>query len=443
MKRDIYPQLIAWKNAPHRKPLILKGARQTGKTYLLKQFGQAEYRRLHYYNFEKTPQIREFFLKNLDPIRIIESLSLYAKTMITPATDLIIFDEVQACNGALTSLKYFQEERPEYHIAAAGSLLGIKLSTPGSFPVGKVNLLELHPMTFFEFLDATGETGLRMLIEKKEAIEPFEVPFHEELIRLLRIYYYVGGMPEAVRSYVDSRDMTHVAKVHDEILTTYELDFAKHAPVHDIPRLTEVWKSIPLHLSHENKKFVFAAIRKSARARDYDSALQWLDDAGLVQRAFAISHVEMPIAGFIDRDIFKVYALDTGLLSAMAGIDSTALTRGDELFRTYHGAFVENYVAQQLLASAKVPELVYWRSEGQKAEVDFIRVIDGKALPLEVKAGINPKSKSLQSYRSRFTPWLLLRSTLLNLRLDGGILNVPLYAVGDLERLIRIAGTTR
>jgi uncharacterized protein len=439
MNRDIFPKLVAWKNSANRKPLLLKGARQTGKTYLLKQFGNEQYANLFYYNFEKAPEIKEFFVKNLDPVRIIEALSLYSQRAINPATDLIIFDEIQACNGALTSLKYFQEEHPEYHVAAAGSLLGIKLSVPGSFPVGKVNLLELHPMTFFEFLDAVNETRFRKLIHEKESIEPFETPFHDELIRLLKLYYFIGGMPEAVQEYANSKDLQQVGKIHEEILSTYELDFSKHAPTPDIPKLSLIWRSIPQHLSHENKKFVFSAIRPSAKARDYSAALQWLDDAGLINRAFAISHVELPLDSFVSRDIFKVYTLDVGLLAAMARIDSAILAQGAELFQTYHGAFVENYVAQQIKSGSEIRDLIYWKSEGQKAEIDFLRQIGGKVFPLEVKAGVNPRSKSLQSYREQYSPSLLVRSTLLNLKLDGKILNIPLYAINSLERYMRLA----
>lgn len=439
MIRNIYSRLIEWKSGGHRKPLLLKGARQTGKTYLLKQFGEKEYGHLCYYNFEKSPEIRDFFTRSLDPMGIIESLSLYSKHSINAATDLLVFDEIQACNGALTSLKYFQEEHPEYHVAAAGSLLGIKLSVPGSFPVGKVSLLELHPMTFFEFLEAVGEHGLRELLDSKKSVGPVEGPFHEELIRLLKTYYFVGGMPEAVQAHVDTHDPQHVRSVQEEILNTYELDFSKHAPVDDIPKLSRVWRSVPVHLSHENKKFIFSAIRESARARDYSSALQWLSDAGLVHQAYAVSHVEMPLDSFTNRDVFKVYALDTGLLAAMAGIDASTLARGNELFQTYHGAFVENYVAQQLRAGAGKTPLAYWKSDGKKAEIDFLCQIDGAVLPLEVKAGINPKSKSLQSFREQYAPSILLRSTLLNLKCDGGILNVPLYMVNALERVVRLA----
>jgi uncharacterized protein len=442
MKRDIYARLLAWKKDDLRKPLLLKGARQTGKTFLLKQFGNTEYSRLHYFNFEKTPMIRNLFSENLEPSRIIESLSLYSRAIINPSTDLIVFDEIQVCNGALTSLKYFQEEKPEYHIAAAGSLLGIKLSIPGSFPVGKVNLIELHPMSFFEFLEAIGEKGFRSHIEQKPSIRPFDEPIHLELIRLLKMYYYIGGMPEAVQRWIDTKDMSQVSQVHEEILATNELDFAKHAPVQDIPRLSEVWNSISVHLARENKKFVFSAVRDGARARAYDFALQWLADTGLICRAFATSHVELPLVGFISKETFKVYSLDTGLLAAMAGIDSAILANGNELFQTYNGAFVENYAAQQLRTCTSAGDLTYWRSDGRKAEVDFICQIDRSIYPLEIKAGINPRSKSLLSYREKYSPRMCIRSTLLNLKLDSGLMNLPLYALGDLERYVRLGMKT-
>jgi hypothetical protein len=436
MKRDIYKQLISWKNSKDRKPLLLQGARQTGKTYILKEFGKNEYQNFIYCNFEEDPGLEEFFKGNLNPHRIIEMLSLYKKQPIHPDIDLICFDEIQASNNALNSLKYFNEEAPQYHIVSAGSLLGVKLSAPKSFPVGKVTMLPLYPMTLQEFLTAVGESRYREFLENISVVEPLPLPFHEELVKLLMIYYFVGGMPEAVANYANSKSFEKVRSIQNDILKSYMLDFAKHAPSPDIPKLSLIWDSIPVHLSHENKKFVFTAISKSARAREYENALKWLQDAGLIYLAHVVESVQHPLIGFADHSIFKVYALDVGLLGAMAHLEADILTHKHELFTTYKGAFVENFVAQQLIASDRT-KLYYWKSEGNNTEVDFLYESGSSIFPLEVKAGINPKSKSLLSYDKRFHPAILVRSTLLNMKVNNRIMNIPLYAINYLERFLK------
>ena len=434
MQRDIYQKLIEWKSSKDRKPLLLQGARQTGKTYVLKEFGEKEYKNLVYCNFEKEPQLSGIFERDLRPQRILEFLSLYKKTEIDPVQTILFFDEIQESNNALNSLKYFCEETPHYNIVAAGSLLGVKLSTPKSFPVGKVTLLSLSPMTFPEFLSAVGETRYRNMLEEMTAVEPLPDLIHNELIEILKAYYFVGGMPEAVARYVDSRSFEQVRAVQNDILREYALDFAKHAPASDIPKLSILWDSIPGHLARENKKFIFSAISKSARARDYENALRWLCDAGLIQMAHAVETIQQPIAGFADRHSFKVYMLDIGLLACLSRIPPGMLIDGHELFTTYHGAFVENYVAQQLAALGS--PLYYWKSGGNGTEVDFLYEHESIVFPLEVKAGINPKSKSLLAYDKKFKPRMLVRSTLLNLIKNGRILNIPLYVVNYLDRLI-------
>ena len=319
MQRDIYQRLIEWKSSKDRKPLLLQGARQTGKTFILKEFGLKEYKNLVYCNFEEEPQLSENFERDLRPQRILEFLSLYKKTEIDPAQTLLFFDEIQTSNNALNSLKYFCEETPQYNIVAAGSLLGVKLSTPKSFPVGKVTLLPLSPMTFPEFLSALGEKRYRTLLEGLTTVEPLPGLIHDELIDLLKAYYFVGGMPEAVARYADSRSFERVRAVQNDILKEYVLDFAKHAPASDIPKLSLLWDSIPVHLARENKKFIFSALSKSARARDYEKALRWLCDAGLIHMAHAVESVQQPIAGFAERNSFKVYMLDVGLLACLGG----------------------------------------------------------------------------------------------------------------------------
>jgi len=435
MKRDVYTELVAWKRSEWRKPLLVRGARQTGKTFILKEFGKCEYQSIAYFNFEEDPRLKELFAGSLKPGKLIENLSLYQKRPIRPALDLIVLDEIQTSNEALNALKYFQEEANDYHVAAAGSLLGVKLSTPMSFPVGKVNFIDLQPMSFLEFLDAVGESQYRQLIEATETPEPIPLPFHEELIDLLRRYYFVGGMPEAVRQYAETRNLDDVRTIQREILNAYVLDFAKHAPVHDIQKLSLIWDSIPFQLARENRKFLFSAVKKSARARDYETAVLWLEDAGLILRCFLVSTPGHPLRGHADRSCFKVYALDVGLLGAMANISSDILTHGHRLFEEYKGAFTENYVAQQL-RSFQGQELYYWKSAGGIAEVDFLCQSQDEILPLEVKSGVNPRSKSLRSYDDTFHPSQLVRTTLLNLRRDGRITNIPLYALACLPRLM-------
>lgn len=427
MKRDIYARLLAWKSSSRRKPLILRGARQVGETYILQEFGNGEYEDLAYFNFERDPDLDDFFKGPMDPARIIRDLSLYLGWTIEPERHLLVFDEIQYSNRALNALKYFNEQANQYHIAAAGSLLGVMLSRPSSFPVGKVNFLDMYPLTFLEFLEAVGKLELRGLIDGKKDFAPFPLPFHNQLIDLLRQYYLVGGMPEAVRQFSESGDLEVVREIHREIIDSFVLDFSKHAQPADIPKLTLIWDSIPAQLARENKKFMFSAVKKSARAREYENALQWLADAGLIVKSQLVSTAKYPLKGYANREVFKVFLLDVGILGAMARIPADMLVRGDALFNEYQGAFVENYVAQQLRTASV--ELYYWKSEGQRAELDFLCAYGDQIYPLEAKAGINPRSKSLKSYDSQFSPPVLSRTTLLNLKRDGKVCNYPLYAV--------------
>ncbi|MCG7851541.1 MAG: DUF4143 domain-containing protein [Methanosarcinaceae archaeon] len=435
MKRDIYAKLLAWKSSPKRKPLLLQGARQTGKTFILKEFGHNEYGKVAYCNFEEDPGLCQFFQRDLNPKRILAELSIYLNLEIRPGADLVIFDEIQVSNLGLNSLKYFAEQKNDIHVAAAGSLLGVKLSSPGSFPVGKVNFLHLYPMTFLEFLNAMGESRYRKLIENVDALVPLSEGFHSHLIDLLRRYYFVGGMPEAVKHFAETGSGRETREIQEGIIKSYVFDFAKHAPAADIPKLTQIWDSIPKHLARENKKFVFSAIRKGARARAYENALTWLEDTGLVHRVNAVETAKRPLKYYADTGCFKVYALDVGLLGAMARSPVELLAQGERLFNEYEGAFVENYVAQQLVSHFH-QQIYYWRSKGGKAEIDFLCEFAGQICPIEVKAGINPKSKSLKSYDLQFEPALLARTNLLNLKKDGKICNLPLYAVSLLPSFI-------
>lgn len=437
MKRDIYQKLLDWKSNPRRKPLLLQGARQTGKTFILKAFGRNEYENIMYCNFEEDPGLDQFFKRDLDPERIIKELSIYYDVEIKPGADLMVFDEIQVSNRALNALKYFNEKRKDIHIAAAGSLLGVKLSSPGSFPVGKVNFLDLFPMNFMEFLDGIGESRYRQLLENLSDPIPLSEAFHAHLVDLLRQYYFVGGMPEPVNHFAETANGREVREIQEEIIKSYIMDFAKHAPASDIPKLTLLWDSIPKHLAKENKKFIFGAVKKSARAREYENALKWLEDAGLIYRATATGSAKSPLSHYADKACFKIYALDVGLLGAMSRSPVELLSLGDRIFNEYDGAFVENFAAQQLIAHFGQP-VHYWRSKGGKAELDFLCEFSGRIYPLEVKAGINPRSKSLRSYDMQFSPSVLARATLLNLKKDGKILNLPLYALSLLPDMVSL-----
>lgn len=436
MERALFRDLVSWKTSPRRKPLLLRGARQTGKTFLLREFGKREFDRVLYCDFEEDPRLDSFFVRDLDPHRITAELSLYKGVDLEPGRDLLVFDEVQASNRALTSLKYFQENAGGLHVAAAGSLLGVHMSRPGSFPVGKVNFLDLDPMSFVEFVRALGKPRYAELLAEQAEPQPLPQAVHLDLVDLLRKYLFVGGMPEAVRHFAETGHAAQTRDIHREILDSFVLDFAKHAPPPDIPKLGLIWDSVPGHLARENKKFMFSGVKKGARAREYENALRWLRDAGLLHFCHAVSASRSPLSHYADRSCFKVYALDVGLLCAMARIPVSLMVQGDRPFTEFRGALTESYVAQQLVA-AKLEDLYYWRSPGGKAEIDFLCELDGEVVPLEVKAGFSRKSKSLGSYDRQFAPESLSRTNLRNLRRDGKICNIPLYAVSGLPRLVR------
>lgn len=438
MQRNLFSELLTWKNSKHRKPLLLRGARQTGKTWILKEFGRINYKKTVYCNFEEEPELEDLFSSSLRPKEIITKLSILKQVEILPDDTLIIFDEIQHSSNAIVSLKYFYENIPEFNIATAGSLLGVKLSKPKSFPVGKVDIAYIFPMNFQEFLLALGEIELANMLQHIQSIEPIPLPIHNKLIDILKLYYVVGGMPEAVARYVETRSLEAVRKIHNDILDLYVLDFAKHAPKEDIQKLSIIWNSIPTHLARENKKFIFSAVAESGRARSYENAIQWLIDAGLIYKARAIEHIEQPLSGYASNNSFKIYSLDTGLLATQSKLPIDIFVKGNDLFNTYNGAFVENYVAQQLIAYgiSDYNSLYYWRSKSGQAEVDFIISLNGKVFPLEVKAGINPKSKSMAVYNEQNHPDALLRTTLLNMMRNGSYINIPLYAAQLLDKLV-------
>lgn len=424
-----YQKLLRWKQSDLRKPLVLRGARQVGKTYILTEFAKQEYQDYIYINFDEEPYFVSFFNENLDPDRIIRELNIYFKKTIQPGSTLIVFDEIQECPLALASLKYFCEKRNEYHIATAGSLLGVKLTQ--GFPVGKVNFLDLAPLNFFEFLHAINESQLVTMLE--EIIRPKAITdiFHNKLISYLKYYFIIGGMPEAVATYLKNENLHEVRTVQKEILDAYLLDFARHAPKDEIMKIMTVWESVPNQLAKENKKFIFSAIRKSARAREFETAIQWLKNAGLIIKAKAISTPKLPLDAYSNKQAFKIYLLDIGLLGAMSKLDPRIILQGEELFQEFKGSLTENFVATEL-HDKHFEELYYWASEGI-AEVDFILASEQKIFPFEVKAGISKMKKSLLVYGQKFSdeefsPVVLSRATLRNFAFDGKIINYPLYA---------------
>lgn len=427
MKRDIYKLLEEWKQSKRRKPLILNGARQVGKTYALKHFGKTSYEKMAYLNFEKDEKLGQYFEGTLDPKQIIKIISIHTEIDIEPNNTLLIFDEIQNCPKALNSLKYFCEEANEYHVAAAGSLLGVKTAGEKGFPVGKVNFLHLYPLTFFEFLSAIGQEKTRGFLEEYHTYNPIPNPMHEKLIDLLKIYFFIGGMPEAVAEYAKTEKLNVVREIQLEILNAYEKDFAKHAPTHEIMKITTVWKQIHRQLAKENKKFIFAAIRKSARGRDYEEAIQWLSDAGLIHKSYLVESPKFPLSAYADNNIFKIFLADVGLLGAQSNLSPQVIIEGNLLFTEFKGALTENYVAQELIAT-KHKQPYYWTSEGT-AEIDFLIEEDHTIYPLEVKAGTSQKKKSLLVYEEKCAPSKLIRATTMNLKHDGDIYNYPLYLI--------------
>lgn len=429
MKRDISKKLLKWKESDRRKPLILRGARQVGKTWSLHSFGGEHYQNTAYLNFEEMPLASQLFKNDLNPHRIILEIGLMLDVDILPHDTLIIFDEIQACPEALNSLKYFHENANDHHLVSAGSLLGIKLNKLKSFPVGKVNFLDLFPMSFCEFLDAIGKHKLRHYIDhvnfEIENLAIIPEPIHQQLVDLLKKYTFIGGMPEVVKHFCSNNDFRSVRAIQKEILDAYLLDFSKHVVTHEVMKITTIWNQIHSQLAKKNKKFIFSAIKKSARGREYERAIMWLEDAGLVYKSTNVTTAKVPIDAYSHANVFKVFLLDVGLLGAMSNLPVSILVEDKRLFTEFKGAFIENLIAT-FLAPMNNKKLFYWTSKNQ-AEVDFIIPYELDIYPLEVKAGISKKKKSLLVYDSKFNPPLLVRTTLRNLRKDGNIVNIPLY----------------
>jgi hypothetical protein len=426
MKRDKLADLIRWKESRERKPLILRGARQTGKTWLLKEFGRSHFRDLVYINFEETPSLRNIFVSDFSIPRIINILQIQSNKAIVPGETLIVFDEIQSAANGLTSLKYFCENAPSYYVIAAGSLLGMGLHKGESFPVGKVEFLELGPMSFTEFLEAINEGGLADLIRKRDW-ETISV-FHDRLMDYLKHYMFTGGMPEVVNSFCTNKDWELVRKIQHQILNSYAGDFSKHAPNEIIPRLNLVWQSIPSQLARENKKFVYSVIREGARAKDFEISIQWLVDCGLVLKCYRITKPYMPLVAYRDLSVFKLFVLDVGLLGAITGLPLRILIEGDALFAEFKGAITEQYVMQQLQTKGN-RYIGYWTNERSTSEVDFIVQEEGEIIPIEVKSGENIRSKSFRFFCEKFKPSKAIRTSPAPYKEESWMINVPLYAI--------------
>ena len=426
MKRLAMRELAEWKKSKIHKPLILRGARQTGKTWLLKEFGRLFFQDTVYINFENEPRFRDLFKEDFDTKRIISTIQLFYGKKIVPKTTLIIFDEIQAAEGALTSLKYFCENAPEYYIAAAGSLLGIAMHENQSFPVGKVSFLDLYPLSFSEFLMAS---GMEMLLEAmfRQEWKTLET-FHGELMNLLKTYLYVGGMPEVVMKWLETHDYSEVRTVQHEILRSYQADFSKHAPSGQVPRLDMVWESLPAQLAKENKKFVYGVIREGARAKDFELAIMWLVNCGIVLKSHRVSTPKMPLKAYQDLAVFKLFMVDVGLLGASAGLSAAALIEGNRIMTEFKGALTEQYVMQEL-KTLNLDYIGYWTNERSTTEVDFVIQKENSVIPIEVKSGENLRSRSFTLFCQNFSPDKALKTSALPYREDKTVLNVPLYGI--------------
>ncbi|HET6498582.1 MAG TPA: ATP-binding protein [Coriobacteriia bacterium] len=437
MERFLARRLLAWKTGLRRKPLILRGQRQVGKTWLLKQFGSDHYENVAYFNFEEDPALGGIFesTKNVD--RILQHLSVVGGAPIKPGATLLVFDEIQESNAALNSLKYFAENAPEYHVTCAGSHLGIALSKPGSFPVGKVDHLTLHPMTFSEFLVASGDATLREHLDNLTRFDPVPDAVGQPLTEKLARYLVLGGMPEPVHVWVTERDMGAVIEVQQAILDGYQLDSATHAPAEDIARIGHVWKSLPAQLARENRKFVYGVAREGARARQYEDALKWLVETGIVTKVMHCPTPRLPLSAYDDVRAFKLYSADTGLLARQSRLDPAALSDPLAPLTEFKGALTENYVLQSLVAHFDVPPR-YWTSGG-KAEVEFLLQHGNDVHPVEVKSGRSVKAKGLSVYRNTYHPRVAVRLSQRNLQYRDGLLNVPLYMTDQLGQLLALA----
>lgn len=432
MYRIAIEKLWKWKESSRRKPLIIEGARQVGKTWLMKEFGKQAYADTIYVNFDSNSGMAGLFSTDLDPERLIMGLELYAGRKIDPANTLLLFDEVQEVPRALASLKYFCENAPQYHIICAGSLLGIALHEGTSFPVGKVDFLKLYPLSFREFLMATGRERFADLLEKQDF--KLLTGFKQIYIDALKCYYFVGGMPEVVQCFAENKDFKEVRDIQKRILAAYEQDFSKHAPNEMVPKIRMIWNSIPSQLARENKKFLYGLVREGGRAKEYETAILWLTDCGLVHRVSRVNAARLPLKAYEDLKAFKLFLLDVGLLGCMTGLHQRTLLDGNVLFSEYKGALTEQYVCQQLKTIEDLG-IYYYTNDRGSCEVDFVIDTGEQLVPVEVKAELNLKAKSLKTYREKFLPGLSVRTSMADYKREDGLVNLPLYAVEQIGKI--------
>ena len=425
-------KLISWKNDIDRKPLILRGARQVGKTYIIKQFGKENYEGVAYFNFDQDTELYNMFENTKDPKRILEQLSFVYGKAIIPGKTLIVFDEIQECPNALNSLKYFEEEAKEYHIISAGSLLGIRLSHT-SFPVGKVDFLDMYPMTFTEFLEADGCTNLVDYMNSLKDIENIPAIFFDRLSEKLKAYFIIGGMPEAVNSWVMNKDVQKVSKIQDNILKSYESDFSKHTSNIEANKISIIWNSLASQISKDNKKFIYQVAKQGARAREYEGAVNWLRDASIVNKIYNVTKPNMPLISYNDLSSFKMYFNDVGLLRKKTDLDSKIIIEGNKLFQEFKGALTENYVLQTLISIGLNP---YYFTFDNKYEIDFVIQFKNEIIPIEVKSSENINNKSLKVYNESYNPKTRIRFSMKNLNKDGNLINIPLFMVEYIDRFI-------
>jgi len=431
MHRKALKQLKEWKISANRKPLIIRGARQVGKTWLAQEFGRMNYESVAYINLDGNTQAAGLFELDYDIERIVDGLELISGVKIEPKKTLIILDEIQEAPLALSSLKYFYENTPGYHVLALGSLLGVAIHQGTSFPVGKVDFVDLHPLNFIEFLQATGNEGLADAIVDGSTDNSLTIPFHDKLMDLLKVYYVVGGMPEAILSYLQEGNLLKVRKVQANILTAYDQDFSKHAPVNVVPRIREIWDVLPAQLARENKRFFFRMIREGARAKEYEAALLWLEDAGLAGRVNRVNKAALPLAIYADNTIFKLFGLDVGLLGAKSGLDPKVILNKSKIFVEFKGALAEQFVYQELVAAGI--EVFYYANDDSRGEIDFMVSLGEYVAPVEVKSGKNVSVRSLRDFISKNPGVKPVVLSTLPLEGRGDIVKVPLYMAGQLQ----------
>ena len=434
MRRDLLDDLRKWKEDESRKPLILKGVRQCGKTYLLEEFGEKYYQDTAYFNFEENDALKEVFDKDYDIPRIMFELDLQHQKKIEPQNTLIIFDEIQECGRALTSLKYFCEKAPEYHIVCAGSLLGIALQNHLSFPVGKVDFMTLYPMSYTEFLRGCGEDTLADFVKNYKKGDSLPKIAANKLEEYLRQYYIVGGMPEAVDSWRKKHDIQAVERIQQNIINSYELDFAKHAPTKEFPKLQAIWRSIPEQLSKENKKFIFSQVKASWRAKDLEDALEWLIGAGLVYKVRRIEKPFLPLSAYAEDRAFKLYMADIGILRKLSKLPYDIILNSTDIYKEFKGALAENYVLGELVKA--VDDTAYYWTSGNTAEVDFVIQCKNEIVPIEVKAQQHLKARSLDEYRRKYSPKHAVKTSMLGEVSNDEPLKIPLYMINKIGTFI-------